>query len=220
MNKAVTGTIKGVIGAASTAANLIASPEGNPATAMIAAGDAASKFGDKIALLSPGLGYFNVAVGETTKAFGSLMQNLDQTANKYGEYNGAIAQQQALAEVRVAMGDLRRAQEAGPDLARYVQAQADLQQKYEDVKIKLLTKILGVVNPALEVLEKIMPSGEYIGTAVEGVIAPLTVIATIAGQMLGIQQNDRIPDVLDPTDVILNNTRLTPEGQVPPIFRG
>jgi len=71
----------------------------------------------------------------------------------------------------------RHQPQAGPELARYIQVRSDLQQKFEDIKIKLLTRILEVVNPILTIVEAIVPSGEGISAAIESLTNPLGAIA-------------------------------------------
>lgn len=204
VNKAIIGGIRSSIGSVSGIVNSIASPNSDPSVSISAAGNAASIFGEKIAAISPVLGWMTVGIGETTKALGGLMQELDKTATRYGDYSPEIAQQQGLAEVRFAMGELRRSQEVGPELARYVQTQSELTQKFEDIKVKLLTQILKVLNPILEILEATVPSGDSIDLIV-GALNPLDTLARAAAQLVGIQMDDRLPDVVDPTSVLINN---------------
>ena len=76
----------------------------------------------------------------------------NKMANTYGEYDPAIAQAQAQAEMRKVLGDMRRAEEASGELAAFVEAQSQMQDRWEDLKVKIMTKIVPVVTGILEVL--------------------------------------------------------------------
>lgn len=204
--KSVIGGIKGGIGTVGSIVSGIASPNADPSVAIRSMGEAASSAGEKIAQLVPEIGFVVVAFGETGKALAGLMQNLDKTAERYGEYSPQIAQQQAIADVRQTLGDLRRSREIGPELSRYVQVQADLQQKFEDIKIKLLTQILKVVNPILELLEKVVPSGEGIDNAINALALPLQAISIPLNILVSLMPHPREEDrVFDPTETILHS---------------
>jgi len=149
IDKAVIGSIKSTIGTVGAVAAGIASANPDPSVPIAQASDAVSKFGEKITEYVPILGYMVVATGEAGKAFATLMQALDKTAERYGEYSPEIAQAQAIAEVHHTLGDLRRSREIGPEMAQYVKAQADLQEKFEDAKIHLLKQFLPLVTSIL-----------------------------------------------------------------------
>ncbi len=130
---------------------------------------------------------------------------MDGAINRYAEVNPAIAQQQALGEIRQVMGDMRRGQEIAPEMVRYMQTQQDLQQKFEDIKIKALNQILKIVNPILEVLERILPEGEAVEDAIRALLMPLEVLATMAATIANVQRDDRMPVVQDPADILLHD---------------
>jgi hypothetical protein len=210
INKAIIGGIKDVIGGAGSIASSIASPNADPSVPIYQLSDAASRAGEELTKYVPVLGYMTVATGEAGKALAGLMQNLDKTAQRYGEYSPEIAQAQAYAEIRQTMGDFRRAQESASELARYVYVQADLQQKFEDIKIKLLNQLLPIVTGILETLEAIMPSGEGIENAVGTLAGPLNGLAASLGVIASLTPNPNDHDVLDPTDTILTDRVVAP----------
>jgi hypothetical protein len=160
--------------------------------------------GSKINQFGEAIGGLNPIVGATVQAFGALIQEIDKTVEKYGEYSPQIAQAQAIAEVRQTLGDMRRAQEAGDVLAKYVITKSDMQQKIEEIKMKALMQIVPVVTKILEVIEAIMPSGEGINTSISGLRDPLDMIAQSIESILGIERDKKLPDVVDPTDILLN----------------
>lgn len=214
VNDAVVGSIRSTISTMGDVMRGIASPNNDPSVPIGALGDAASKAGEKVSMFVPTVGFMGVAAGEAAKSLSSLMQALDQTANKYGEYSPEIAQAQAIAEVNTTLGDMRRAQEVGPELARYVQVQGELQNKFEDIKIKLLVKILPAVTRILEIIEMATSAGEGIEKAVSALTQPLSSLASAAAEMVGMQQDDRAPDISDPTDAILGGPERIPVRQL------
>lgn len=199
---AAIGANKAIIGGAGAAANWAASGP-NVGRDIEQFGSAVSNAGESLSKLSPVAGVLVNAFGEAGKALGSFMQAVDGAINRYAEVNPEIAQQQAIGEIRQVMGDLRRGAEAAPELVRYMQTQQDLQQKFEDIKIKALNQILKTVTPILDILNKIMPEGEVIGEAVGALLSPLTVIAESVATLLNIQRDDRLPEVQDPADILL-----------------
>jgi hypothetical protein len=117
-------------------------------------GDAAKSAADKIFLMNPAASVFIAAIGEATSQFGQLVGALDKTAKRYEEFSPELAVSSAMAEVRQTFGDLRRAQQVGPGLARFVDAQSRLQQRVEDLKADLLEKLLPAVVNILEALNR------------------------------------------------------------------
>lgn len=154
--------------------------------------------------------------GEMVTSFAALMNAIDGTAKRYGEFSPQIAQAQAMAEVNHTMGEIRRAQESGPELARFVQMQGRLQEKFEDIKIKVLMKILPLVEAIGDAIEGLMPTAN----AMEGSAGQLANIATgvgvlgSVGQMIANLMADQTNiDAADPTDMITQNP--APFGSVP-----
>lgn len=194
---AVEQLVRGIVSAGRSVVEGIASANPDPAAALDRLGSAASDVGQKL----PTVGIAAIAVGESLRALAGVMQNLDRTAQRYGEYSPVIAQAQAVAEVRQVMGDLRRSQKIGNEMASYVIAQSDMQQKFEDIKIRLLTRIVPVVTKILEVLEGMMAGGEQVASVIA---APLTLISDILSQLLFIQRDAKLPDVMDPAEQLMN----------------
>lgn len=202
VDQSVKGSITSGIGTVGGIARGIAGPDDDPGKKIAAAGEVISQFSDKVA---GQFGWLGTAAGEAAKALGGVMQELNQTADKYGQYNAQIAQAQAIAEVRTELGNLRRAGESAPDLAKFVQLQSDLQQQFEDIKIRLLSKLLETVNPAMEAIGSIMsgPIGGGIENAIAGLLLPLKVISDAINWIAGntTRQEEAIGD---PTSYILN----------------
>ena len=139
-------TITGAIHTIGSFASAIASPDANPATLMEKVGGGLEALGAKI----PVLGIFIGAVGAATSELGRFMRALDGLVDRYAQYSPALATAQAINEIRQVFGDIRRAQQLTPQLVNYLRIQGDMQQKFEDIKVKLLLKILPIANELLQ----------------------------------------------------------------------
>lgn len=202
---AVDQLVKGVAAAVREVLTTIASADADPAKPIAALGEASTKAGEKLLVL----GTHAVIVGETLKTLAAVMQAIDKTAERYGEYNPQIAQAQAVAEIRHVMGDLRRSQQISAEMARYIAARSDLQQKWEDIKVRLLNKLLPLITRILEMLEAAMAAGEGIGDSISALLNPLSTIADAITKLLDMQR-DKEP--MDPTEQILNNPNFAQGG--------
>ena len=211
VTQSVIGGIKSAVSGAGAVAAGIASANADPSVPIGQLGDVTSKAGEKIAEVLPVMGFFVVAIGEAGKAFSTLMQAVDKTAQRYGEYSPEVAQAQAFAEIKQTMGDLRRSREVGPELARYLVAQSDLQQKFEDIKIRLLTQMLPIITNVLKVLEAVVPSGDTISTTIQMLVNSMGPVA--AGiQLISTTMKDQSrKEPNDPTDQI----RFDPRFELP-----
>ncbi len=155
VTRAVDEAVKGVLRGVGGVLQGIASANADPSVPLAAMGDAASSAGEKLTYFIPAVGLSVMAMGEMTKSFAGLMRALDQTAQRYGEYSPDIAQAQGLADIRQTIGDMERSQQIGPELAKYVDAQSQLQQTVEDVKVGLLEEFLPLVTGAVETVNQI-----------------------------------------------------------------
>lgn len=77
---------------------------------------------------------------------------------RYAEYSPALAQAQAEAEMVTILKDIRRAQDIGPELARFVEAQNELNNSWEDLK----TELMKVAVPVMTVITKSLNGIVYI----------------------------------------------------------
>lgn len=145
-----------------------------------AAGEGASAIGGLAAAAGPATVAI-VAIGAAAKAAAVVIGELDRAAERYGEYSPEVAQAQAMVEIRREMNNMRRAQESGTDLARYVQAQGQLQENFEEIKIKLLMAVAPLITTMAQTLNMILEALPWAG------------------------QNNSPNDSLDPTNLVLNN---------------
>ncbi len=164
------------------------------------------KLGDSISALGsavPVVGAFVQGLGEGVKAVGMLVTAINETVDKYGEYSPEIAQAQAMVEIRQTMADMRRANEIGTQMAKFVVAQGEVQQKYEEIKIKLLMEIVPAINSLLNAMNDIGNSGQGIEFAIKVLTAPLDMLASAVNAIRGVQEDARLPDIEDPATILL-----------------
>lgn len=100
---------------------------------------------DKITIAIPVIGLAASAIS----GFANIANNM---ANKYGEYSPVIAQEQAMAEMRMTMNDMRRAQSSGQELADLVKAQSEMQNQWEEIKLSLMKKLIPVITKIVNIL--------------------------------------------------------------------
>jgi hypothetical protein len=146
----------------------IADPSSDPAKPIASFGSRIAAMGQSMESFSSAT--FNVggivmaqipkAVGSVVSSLAELTQSLTATAHRYGEYNPQIAIAEAMGEVRQVMGDLRRAQQVAPEMSRFLEARADLEQTLEDIKANLLTEIVPMATAMLRILNALAPVGE------------------------------------------------------------
>ena len=140
---------------------------------------AMAKFGGAI----PVIGAAVVAIGAAVSIVSSLMNSINRMADNYAQYNPEIAQAQSLVEIRKTLNDMRRAQESGGELAKFIEAQGRMEQRWEEIKLKLLMVIIPTLTNILEVV----------------------------GRMLKIRE-DELFDIKDPAEIVLNDPTLTAMG--------
>ena len=157
IDQAVKGAVKGIMGGAGNFMIGAASTGEDASKTIQQLSTAVGKFGDML----PGIGLAFTIVGEAGKILGGLMQEFSRTAERFAEYNPQIQQSLALAEIRRVMGDMRRAQESGSELARFVEEQSRVQQQFEEIKMRIWMKLLPIVTAILEVL------GEFLGVVTD-----------------------------------------------------
>lgn len=160
------------------------------------------------ALYGSGLHAAVEIVTSVMHTFAGVLNNINQTADRYAEYSPAIAQAQAVAEIRQTMGDFRRAQKLGAEMSKFILAQSDVQQKFEDIKVKALNAMLPMITKALEMIEVLMNGGELTAKVISELMKPLTDIANAVGWIAGMQKDKDLPEPKDPTDLIMYSDRF------------
>ncbi|PWT92675.1 MAG: hypothetical protein C5B54_03150 [Acidobacteria bacterium] len=126
-------------------ANMMASPDANPAAFVQQFGSSVGDFSKQIAGDIPIVGQFGQAIGAAITAVGAFMNQLDGMVARYAKFSPALAQAQAEANIQKLMDDMRRAQEVTPALVEYLRSRTELQAKFEDMKVRFLTRVMPLV---------------------------------------------------------------------------
>jgi hypothetical protein len=184
-------------GAAGTATAAGAGAAGTSAAAGAGVAAAAGPVGIALAALA-------VAAIAAVVALKAIVSAADDMADRYGQYSPEIAQAQAIAEIRQTMGDLRRAQEIAPEMAKYIIARVDLQQKWEDIKVRLMKAVLPIATAILRAIEFLMPIVEVAAAGVEFLLAPINMIAEAIAELLNLGKKASEPEIVDPTSQIFD----------------
>jgi hypothetical protein len=185
----------------------------SPANYISTLGTAAKSASDSIFMVNPVLSIFGSTVGGATQAMGQFMRAVDAQVDRYSGLEPNLAVATALGELSVTLQDFRRAREISPDLIRYVQARTELQNRFEDTKIKLLERIVPPLTDMMETLNRIWPvidAGFQSATAiVQGVFNVVDMLTGIGTAVQGIASmmpdpNRGDDDFVLPTDAVLN----------------
>lgn len=107
------------------------------------------------------LGGVAIAAVAVVKTFNLLDNEVQKSISRYADYSPEIAQAQAQAEVVTMLNDMRRAQEYGPEIARYIQAQTELQNQWEDVKMKFMEAAMPIMEGIMKALSAILGIGNW-----------------------------------------------------------
>jgi hypothetical protein len=202
--KVIQGAVMGVTRANIGAALMAADANPDPAVPIMKAGEGIAAFGEKLFYVNPALGLMAQITGEATAGLGKFMQALDGITQRYGPLSAQISVAQAQADIRLALGDLRRAQEIAPEMARFIMAKSDLQDKFENIKIELLKRLVPAVTAILEQLTLLVPDAKSTTNAVE-VLFPLLGALDLLGQINAAINEGNRPDPgdWDPTTAVL-----------------
>lgn len=120
-------------------------------------------------------------LGSATTAVVVAFRALDAAAmgvaDRYTQYSGPLSSASALIEARSTINDLRRAQESGPELARYITQRAEIQQKIEDVKLDFIRAALPLMMAFMALFENtLLPTLAAIAKVIK---VPMDVISFI-----------------------------------------
>lgn len=171
-------------------------------------GDVVSKAGQALTAINPAVGAVVQGFGEIAKATSALMSEIDKTAEKYGQYSPQIATAQAIAEIRTTMGDMRRANQVGGELAKYIKAKTDAEQAFEETKIRILTAILPSVTSLLEMTSTLVSMNEGGLFLFEEYMKTQNEALKFLAELVGMQKQKQLFEVGDPTDAILGQRRF------------
>lgn len=155
-------------------------PTNDPSQFVGAIGDASKMIGDKLLYLAPPLGIFASVVGEAVSAVGQFMKAMDGFVDRYAKFSPVLMQAKVQADVNQLMQDMRRAQELTPMLLGYINKRAEMQQKFEDLKIRFIEKMMPIAIKGMELAEQLLPFVEMavnvllaIAKALGGLLPPV-----------------------------------------------
>lgn len=153
---------------------------------------------------APYVTVFAVAIVAATTALKALVDVIHKAENQYANYSPQIAQAQAYEIIRQTQGDLRRAQEIAPEMAKYIKARADLEQRYEDAKVRILNQLLPLVTRLAVVTEQIIPviegQAEFLARSLKiFTTGPIDVIIDL------LRKEAEAPLIEDPTSAIFKD---------------
>ena len=158
-------------------------------------------------------------VGGTVQSVGKFSQALDGMVGRLGQLNPQIAIAQAMADVRQTLNDMRRGQEVAPQLVRYIEAKAQLQERFEDIKIQALKKLVPMLSKALELMENGFANTEKVLEVIDPFLDALSNLPIYGELLTGIRDllrpiNRTGTNVVDPNIRVLRD-RLFNELGVP-----
>lgn len=151
-----------------------ASPD--PSVFMGHLGSSVSTVSERFFLLNPILSTFGGVLGSAISTVSGFMGEMDRFVDRFAQFSPGIMVAQQFAELRQFFGDLRRAQEVGPALIRYINQRAELQQRFEDAKIRFITAMMPIMLKLMELGEKALPYLELL----------FNLVSVVAGLMPGI----------------------------------
>lgn len=159
----------------------------------------ASAMGNSAGAAAAALGGVVAVAAAVVVGFKALTAAMDTAVERYGGYSYDVSSAQADVEMKKVMNDMRRAEEHGPELAKYVVAQGQMQEKWEEAKIKLLMDIA----PALEVIMEVLGNvAEGLGTVVK-LLNPVKAIGLSVSGLVQMKAEELLKDgeieVPDPT---------------------
>ncbi len=136
--------------------------------------DAASLFMGAAGAASPlvlvGVAAAAAAVG--LKAFDKVISPL---IDRFAPYSAAITGAESQAELRRELNDMRRAGDAGPRFADYINARSQMSETWEDIKTALVESLAPAVTSILEILNGVILPLLKVG------LAPLEALFEIVG---------------------------------------
>lgn len=196
-------TTSGAATAGAATAGAGAATTGAAAGAEASGGAAAAGAAMSIPVAGAVVAAFAVTVGAAVLAVKVFADALDSAAKKYGQYSPDVALAQAQADVRTTLGDIRRSQQIGPQLAKFVEAQSKATNAFEDVKASLLTEIAPAITGILEIITAIAKilNTDLSRGMISGLLGPMN---TGIGLLSRLVSNTDKDDIKIPTDILFS----------------
>jgi hypothetical protein len=143
--------------------------------ALGAVGTGLEDFGGKLAYIAPVFGVALKIAGAGIQAFVQALDAVSSYAKRFEQTSPDIAFAQAKADVRMMIGDIRRAQTMGPNLARFIEARSKFENSWEDFKVRFIVMIEPFLTYIMTALEKMLTNFdtgiEMVSGIFDGVLA-------------------------------------------------
>jgi hypothetical protein len=97
---------------------------------------------------------FGQTLGVAIGAVRAFSDGLSRTIDKMAQYSPDVAMAKAQSQVNEIMGDIRRSQKLGPELAQFAEARGRLGEKARDAMADILKRLLPLATKAMEWLIK------------------------------------------------------------------
>lgn len=214
--KALRDATTGAVRAVGDFAAAVVNPSADPAQFVGTIGESVKGVSDKLFWISPIMGIFGGVIGEATSSVGKFMSAMDGMVDRYATFSGPLMAAKVTMDVRQLMGDMRRAQEAAPDLISFLQTRQELQDRFEDAKIKFMAKLMPLALKGMELAEKMLPLVELM---VELISSFGSLIPGISDEAKKIRQNmdeEKMKELMSQIDA----TTIALRGYFGPGFTG
>jgi hypothetical protein len=164
-----------------------------------------------LAAVVPVVGALAAAVAATVLVIKRLNSELNREADTYSNYNPNVAQAEAMAELRRTINDMRRANESGSDLSKFIEAQSKASESWEDFKLRFMESIMPLMEGLMEFIEVALPVLQVILTPLEMMLKFLSWIYRLGKEWRDGQDTDMgNPFDFDPrTDINSVNVGLS-----------
>lgn len=180
-----------IVGAASAARNFtlsLVNPNANIGQSVSQMGQSISSVAGAFGVLLPPVTLFGGLLGAAVEGLGQFISAMDGMVARFAQYSPALAVAEAQSEIVQQLNDIRRAQEATPALVEFLKVRTELQQKFEDAKMRILTRLMPLALKGMEMFEKMLP-------LIEGLVGVMDTIMSIVDIMgLNVQKMARKQD--------------------------
>lgn len=184
--------IQGAITAVGAFAEKLVSPSTDPSQYVDLMGESVLAVSTALTLVLGPVGGLGIAAGAAALALGSLMRTFDDIVDRYAAFNPQLAMAKAQADVTQIMGEFRRAQTVGPELANYVRSRTELQQRTEDIKVRFIVRFTPIILRMMSVVEEVLPALELSAGTLTSI---LEFVLNITGKMDAIKAKMKEPPV-------------------------
>lgn len=106
--------------------------------------------------IAPIAGAVGLALTGMASAAKGVYDGLQRTADRLAPFSAQLTVAQVQADIRQLMTDMRKAQQLGPELAKFVEQSSKAREKYDDAVTRLQLKLLPIATELIEILTGIL----------------------------------------------------------------